>query len=321
MLRWGFIGAGNVAKLALAPAVHNSASAHLQGVASRSPQLASALNPTTTYSDYNALLADDKVDAIYISLPNHLHATWAIKALNAGKHVLCEKPFATSLADATAMAEAATQNQRTLMEAIWFNFHPRTQRLVQLIKSGELGQLTQIDSTFTFTINAPDNYRLKGDMGGGALLDLGPYLLHLWAGLTGPTSEINYTQINQNFSGSAVDMTTTFIAEINKTVLANATASFIQAPKQEITITTQSAKNEFSKIEFSEGEAFTNHNAPSAITIAGHRESFAPVDPYQLMIEDFAAITQGKTNTIAALATTLQVTAQLEEIAASHIRN
>jgi D-xylose 1-dehydrogenase (NADP+, D-xylono-1,5-lactone-forming) len=316
MLRWGFIGAGNVAKLALAPAVHSSATAHLQGVASRNPTLASALNPTTTYSDYNALLADSAIDAIYISLPNHLHATWTIKALNAGKHVLCEKPFATSLSDATAMAEAATENQRTLMEAIWFNFHPRTRRLIQLIESGELGEISQIDSIFTFTINAPDNYRLNGDMGGGALLDLGPYLLHLWASLTGPTSKINYTQINQNFSGSAVDMTTIFTAEIDKTVLANATASFIQAPKQEITINTQSAL-----IEFSEGEAFTNHNAPSALTIAGHKESFAPVDPYQLMIEEFAAITQGKTNTIAPLATTLQVTAQLEEIAATSIRS
>ena len=316
MLRWGFIGAGYVASRALAPAVHSSATAHLQAVASRNPTLASALNPTTTYSDYNALLADSAIDAIYISLPNHLHATWTIKALNAGKHVLCEKPFATSLSDATAMAEAATENQRTLMEAIWFNFHPRTRRLIQLIESGELGEISQINSTFTFTINAPDNYRLKGDMGGGALLDLGPYLLHLWAGLTGNTSEINYTQINQNFSGSAVDMTTTFTAEIDKTVLANATASFIQAPKQEITINTESTK-----IEFSEGEAFTNHNAPSALTIAGHKESFAPVDPYQLMIDDFAAITQGKTNTIAALATTLQVTAQLEKIAATSIHS
>ena len=316
MLRWGFIGAGYVASRALAPAVHSSATAHLQAVASRNPTLASALNPTTTYSDYNALLADSAIDAIYISLPNHLHATWTIKALNAGKHVLCEKPFATSLSDATAMAEAATENQRTLMEAIWFNFHPRTRRLIQLIESGELGEISQIDSIFTFTINAPDNYRLNGDMGGGALLDLGPYLLHLCASLTVPTSKINYTQINQNFSGSAVDMTTIFTAEIDKTVLANATASFIQAPKQEITINTESTK-----IEFSEGEAFTNHNAPSALTIAGHKESFAPVDPYQLMIDDFAAITQGKTNTIAALATTLQVTAQLEKIAATSIHS
>ena len=316
MLRWGFIGAGYVASRALAPAVHSSPTAHLQAVASRNPTLASALNPTTTYSDYNALLADSAIDAIYISLPNHLHATWTIKALNAGKHVLCEKPFATSLSDATAMTEAATENQRTLMEAIWFNFHPRTRRLMQLIESGELGEISQINSSFSFQIDAPDNYRLNGDMGGGALLDLGPYLLHLWAGLTGNTSNITYTQIHQNFSDSAVDMTTTFTAEINKTVLANATASFIQAPKQEITINTESAK-----IEFSEGEAFTNHNAPSALTIAGHKESFAPVDPYQLMIEEFAAITQGKTNTIAALATTLQVTAQLEKIAATSIRS
>jgi D-xylose 1-dehydrogenase (NADP+, D-xylono-1,5-lactone-forming) len=316
MLRWGFIGAGYVASRALAPAVHKSPNAHLQAVASRNPTLASALNPTTTYSDYNALLADSKIDAIYISLPNHLHATWTIAALNAGKHVLCEKPFATSLSDATAMAEAATQNQRTLMEAIWFNFHPRTRRLVQLIESGELGEISQINSSFSFQIAAPDNYRLKDNMGGGALLDLGPYQLHLWASLTGNTAEINYTNINQDFSRNTVDMTTTITAEINKTVLANANVSFIQAPKQEITINTQSAL-----IEFSEGEAFTNHNAPSALTIAGQKESFAPVDPYQLMIEDFAAITRGKTNTSATLATTLQVTAQLEKIAATGIRS
>lgn len=316
MLRWGFIGAGYVATRALAPAVHKSASAHLQAVASRNPALASALNPTTTYSDYNALLADKDVDAIYISLPNHLHATWTIAALNAGKHVLCEKPFATTLADATAMAHAALQNQRTLMEAIWFNWHPRTRRVLQLIHSGDLGEITEINCNFSFLLDTPDNYRLKAAMGGGALLDLGPYPLHLWAALAGANPLFDFQTITQIFGKSEVDQSTYFKAVISNKITAEASVSFIQAPSQEITITTQSAE-----IVFSEGEAFTNHNAPSALTISGRTELFAPVDPYQLMIEDFHAATQGATSTIAPLATTLQIAEQLELINSTHIHS
>lgn len=310
MLRWGFIGAGFVASRALAPAVHRSVTAHLQAVASRNPAQATALNPTTVYSDYSALLADPNVDAVYISLPNHLHAQWTIAALNAGKDVLCEKPFAMNPQETTAMFQSAAENKRLLMEAIWFKWHPRTKRLQELVKGGDIGALATIDSTFTFPINAPGNYRLDPTMGGGALFDLGPYQLHLWELLLGSSTDIKYININQDFADSVVDMTTRFSAFINGSVAAESLVSFDQPETQIISVSGTQAT-----ISFDKGEAFTSHNAPSSLSIANKTEDFAPVDSYQLMIEDFYAITQGAPNERAPLAATLFVAEQIERIA------
>jgi xylose dehydrogenase (NAD/NADP) len=309
-LRWGFIGAGFVASRALAPAVHASPGAHLQAVASRDLTKAHALTPTTTYSDYNALLADPTVDAVYISLPNHLHAAWVIAALNAGKHVLCEKPFATSAHEAQAMIATAAECQRTLMEAIWFKWHPRMRRLTELVAGGAIGPISTIDSGFSFILDAPDNYRLDPAMGGGSLLDLGPYQLHLWSALTGDAAQIHYDTIEQDFSERGVDLTTSFTARINQEISATSVVSFTRAPEQHIRVSGLDAT-----IDFTSGEAFTSWQAPSSLTLAGVEEAFPPVDPFQLMIEDFALITEGAPNTTAPLSTTLFVAQQLERIA------
>jgi D-xylose 1-dehydrogenase (NADP+, D-xylono-1,5-lactone-forming) len=310
-LRWGFIGAGFVASRALAPAVHASPGAHLQAVASRDLAKAHALTPTTTYSDYNALLADPTVDAVYISLPNHLHAAWVIAALNAGKHVLCEKPFATSAHETQTMIAAATECQRTLMEAIWFKWHPRMRRLTELVERGAIGPITTIDSGFSFVLDAPENYRLDPAMGGGSLLDLGPYQLHLWAALTGNTAQIDYDTIERELSARGVDLTTSFTARINQGISATSVVSFTRAPEQHIRVSGIDTT-----IDFTTGEAFTSWHAPSSLTLAGVEEAFPPVDPFQLMIEDFASITEGAPNTTAPLETTLFVAQQLERIAA-----
>ena len=310
-LRWGFIGAGYVASRALAPAVHTSSGAHLQAAASRDLTKARALNPTTAYSDYTALLADPKVDAVYISLPNHLHATWVIAALNAGKHVLCEKPFATSTHEAQAMIATAAERQRTLMEAIWFKWHPRMRRLTELVAGGAIGPISTIDSGFSFILDAPENYRLDPAMGGGSLLDLGPYQLHLWSALTGNAAQIHYDTIEQDFSERGVDLTTSFTARINQEISATSVVSFTRAPEQHIRVSGIDAT-----IDFATGEAFTSWQAPSSLTLAGVEEAFPPVDPFQLMIEDFASITEGAPNTTAPLETTLFVAQQLERIAA-----
>ncbi len=309
-LRWGFIGAGYVASRALAPAVHTSPGAHLQAAASRDLTKARALNATTSYSDYTALLADPKVDAVYISLPNHLHAAWVIAALKAGKHVLCEKPFATSASEAQAMIATATECQRTLMEAIWFKWHPRMRRLTELVARGAIGPITTIDSGFSFVLDAPDNYRLDPAMGGGSLLDLGPYQLHLWSALTGNTAQIDYDTIERELGARGVDMTTSFTARINKTISATSVVSFTRSPEQHIKVSGADTT-----IDFTTGEAFTSWHAPSALTLAGVEETFAPVDPFQLMIEDFALITEGAANTTAPLEATLFVAQQLERIA------
>ena len=113
--RWGLIGASWIATKAIAPAMHAASDAIVQAVASRDLKRAQALNPLTIHSSYEALINDPLVDAVYISLPNHLHCGWSVAALNAGKHVLCEKPFAMNTAEVEIMAQAAQDNDRLLV--------------------------------------------------------------------------------------------------------------------------------------------------------------------------------------------------------------
>jgi predicted dehydrogenase len=177
-IRWGFLGASWVAATALVPAVSAANNASLFAVASRDPERSRTLNPNKVHQSYEDLISDPDVDAIYISLANHLHLEWATRALNAGKHVLCEKPLATSFIEAKAMADAAAANDRLLVEAVWTRWHPRFERMVELVRNGDLGQLQSIDSAFTFTTTFTENYRLVPEMGGGSLLDVGPYQAH-----------------------------------------------------------------------------------------------------------------------------------------------
>jgi predicted dehydrogenase len=165
-LAWGVLGASSyVATRAVLPAIAASPSSRLVAVASR------------PFSHYHELLADPDVDAVYIPLPNHLHHEWTIRAAEAGKHVLCEKPLARTAAEAEEMAAACHQAGVVLMEAYMAPFHPRASTLASLVSSGGLGQLRAGWATFTFPLRDPANHRWLPEAGGGALLDLGIYCL------------------------------------------------------------------------------------------------------------------------------------------------
>ena len=175
-VRWGFLGAGNVATFALAPAVHAACGAVLQAVAAREPDRARALRPTgRVYGDYAALLEDDDVDAVYISLPNAAHRRWALAALDAGKHVLCEKPLACSAAEVHELAAAARSTDRLLVEATWYRWHPRTRRALSLLD--DLGPALEVEAAFCFGDVPAGDFRLDPAQGGGALADVGCYAL------------------------------------------------------------------------------------------------------------------------------------------------
>lgn len=173
---FGFLGAGNIARTALAPAVHAADGAHLQAVAARDASRAAALEPAgRSYDDYEALLADDSVEVVYVSLANDAHATWTVRALEAGKHVLCEKPLGLDAAEVTRMTEAARAADRLLVEAWWYRWHPRTQRAVKLVRSGAIGTVRRVEADFSFDADLTGNYRLDATKGGGALYDVGCY--------------------------------------------------------------------------------------------------------------------------------------------------
>src|SRR5204862_7460637 len=125
------------------------------------------------HGSYAALLADDQVEAVYISLPNSLHVPWSIRALEAGKHVLCEKPLARTAVDAEDAFDAAEHAGRLLMEAFMWRFTPQTRRLTELVAEGAIGRLRLVRASFSFLLDNPENVRLLADLDGGALMDVG----------------------------------------------------------------------------------------------------------------------------------------------------
>jgi len=177
---FGFLGAGDIARTALGPAVHAADGAHLQAAAARDASRAAALEPAgRSFDDYAALLGDDTVDVVYVSLANDAHAPWTIAALEAGKHVLCEKPLGLDPAEVGRMHDAAAAAGRLLVEAWWYRWHPRTLRAIQLVTSGAIGRVTRVETEFSFDGDfdgqAAGSYRLDAGKGGGALYDVGCY--------------------------------------------------------------------------------------------------------------------------------------------------
>lgn len=185
-LRWGFLGAARIAK-SYAPAMQASRNGKVCAVAARDAdrarRFADEMGIPRALGDYQALLDDPEIDAIYLALPNALHAEWAIRALRSGKHVLCEKPLATSTADAQAMRSASLETGRLLAEAAMYRLHPVNITALELLHSGRIGDLVSADATFFAPVDESDPIRFSPALGGGALLDLGFYCVNLlrWA--------------------------------------------------------------------------------------------------------------------------------------------
>jgi D-xylose 1-dehydrogenase (NADP+, D-xylono-1,5-lactone-forming) len=178
----GILGAANIARH-FASAVNGSAKVNIVAIASRTLASAEAFAAKNAipraFGSYEALLADPDIEAIYNPLPNSLHAEWSIRALEAGKHVLCEKPIAVTAAEARAMFAAATRAGRLLLEAFPYRSQPQTHALADVIASGAIGRPRLIQAGFGFPLADPANIRLDPALGGGALLDAGSYAVSL----------------------------------------------------------------------------------------------------------------------------------------------
>ena len=161
------------------PAAHASSKVELVAVASRDQMRADRYAKTweiqRAYGSYDALLADPEVEAVYISLPNSLHCEWAIKALEAGKHVLCEKPLSRRASEVEAAFDAADRTGRLLSEAFMYRHNPQTKRAKQLVDEGAIGELRLIRAVFSYPLYDEDNIRMSTDLDGGALMDVGCY--------------------------------------------------------------------------------------------------------------------------------------------------
>ncbi|MDQ4036050.1 MAG: Gfo/Idh/MocA family oxidoreductase [Chloroflexota bacterium] len=193
-LRWGVLSTAVIARTKVIPGIQRAPNCEVIAIASRDPSLAERaakeLGIPTAHGSYEALLADPEVDAVYVPLPNHLHATWSIAAAEAGKHVLCEKPLATTARDVERMIDAADRASVRLMEAFMYRLHPSWIAARELVDSGRIGRLTAVQSWFSFYNDDPANIRNVLASGGGALYDIGCYAVNLSRMLFGsePTS-------------------------------------------------------------------------------------------------------------------------------------
>jgi predicted dehydrogenase len=178
ILNWGLLSTANI-NGALIPPLNASKRNRLLAVASRSQSTAEAYardwKIPRALGSYEAMLGDSEIDVIYNSLPNHLHAEWTIKALRAGKHVLCEKPFALTLAEADAMIAASKETGKVLAEAFMYRHHPQTLKVKEMVDKGKLGNLQTFRGAFTFTLTRKNDIRTKIETGGGSIWDVGCY--------------------------------------------------------------------------------------------------------------------------------------------------
>jgi len=181
-VKWGILGCAKIAATAMIPAIRDSANGEALAVASRGPEKAAdyagRFGIPRAYSSYEALLEDPEVQAVYIPLPNSLHRLWTIRAAEMGKHVLCEKPIAGNAGQAEEMADACRQHGVLLMEAFAHRFHPQYDRIIEILRGGQIGRILRIAASMSRSSYPPDNIRMSRDLAGGALMDLGCYCIN-----------------------------------------------------------------------------------------------------------------------------------------------
>jgi predicted dehydrogenase len=183
-IRWGVLSTAKIGTEQVIPAMQLGQYCEIAAIASRHVDKAQAaakqLGIPKAYGSYEELLADPDIDAVYIPLPNHLHVPWSIKALDAGKHVLCEKPIGLTTAEARELLDAAQKRPALkVMEAFMYRHHPQWRRARGLVTEGKIGELRTIQSFFSYYNLDPDNIRNKAEIGGGGLMDIGCYCISL----------------------------------------------------------------------------------------------------------------------------------------------
>jgi predicted dehydrogenase len=232
-----------------------------------------------------------------------------VAALKAGKHVLCEKPFAMNTAEVEIMIQAARDNDRLLVEAVWSRWHPRMIRMIDYVKAGNIGEIVSIESSFTFPASIDDNYRAVPAMGGGALFDIGVYPLHAMVGLVGDNAQVEIENCDVNVGPTGIDLTSKWQMRFNGSITAHGLASFEMPENQSLIV-----RGEKESVELLGKEAFTSWHANSSLRLGKHNEEFEGVDPYRLMVENFGKKLQGQPSWVLPLETSLSVAKMVDQL-------
>lgn len=302
--KWGFIGAGEIARRALFPAISKSSIGEIYAVASRDRNKALTLSPNgVVYTNYDDLLADPHVEGVYISLPNSYHVPLAIRAMQAGKHVLCEKPLAMNAEQVREAIEVSEKTGKMLVEASWYRWHPRTQRIQEVMKSGVLGKISRIRTCFTFNGMDEANIRHDRELGGGMIYDLGPYSIAspLWI-MDFP--EVSNLEVRAVFNAHGVDESTRVNYSLGETKCEAFVSCVIQMTHWLI------IEGENGSIRAGGNDAFSPHNMATTLllNIGGKEtiEHFEPEDPFQLMSDAFARKARGENSWVMPLSESLR---------------
>ncbi|WP_150270170.1 Gfo/Idh/MocA family protein [Paenibacillus tepidiphilus] len=295
-LKWGILGCAQIATGAVIPAIQESERGMVAAVASRgldkSSAVAAQFGIDKAYGSYEELLADPEIDAVYIPLPNHLHREWVIRAAEAGKHVLCEKPIALSSSEALEMTEACRQAGVHLAEAYMYRHHPRIAQLQEIIARGDIGELRSIRGTFTYN-DAEDrsNIRFKSAWGGGSLYDVGCYPLSAARLLYGAEPEAVTVQAIFSPEHDGVDMMASGLVEFPGGVSLIFDCGMWAYNRQLLEVLGTEGRIEV-PMPFNarfEDAGFTVYKGDEAIAVAG-----TGANPYVCQADHFAAAVSGE---------------------------
>jgi predicted dehydrogenase len=294
------LGNATIGRKCVIPAIAKSANGTLRSLGTRDPEkaraLASAHGIERLVAGYAAVLADPEVDAVYIPLPNHLHRPWTLKALQAGKHVLCEKPLALNAAEAREMAAAAAASGRRLMEAYMYRFHPRSRVVKALADGGGLGRIASVRAAFCFPMDAAlieggGNIRLRPETGGGALLDVGGYGVSAarWL-LSAEPSAVQAQAVYRH----GVDVHVMGTLRFADGALAAIEAGFTSTLQQTFSVSGSDAAVELPHNAFIPWEAEALYTLRRKDEESGEVRRVPGADEYRLMVEHFAEAVLGR---------------------------
>jgi predicted dehydrogenase len=296
-MRIGVLGAANIARKVVIPSILRAQDVELVAIASGSQRAADFLAETDlTHADgrpiaetvracsYEELVAAPDVDAVYIPLPNNLHAEWSKRAADGGKHVLCEKPAARTRSEAAELIEHCVDRGVIWMEAFMYRFHPQWKTVFERLRDGTIGDLKLVRSVFTFTISSPENVRMQPELGGGSLYDVGYYCVNAARWLLG--AEPVAVSASMHLSATGVDDEFSGVLDFGDGRSALIASSFTQPYRHEVEVLGTTGRIRIPT-------AFVNGSEDLEIELergsgTWERIRVAGDDEYRLEVEDFA---------------------------------
>ena len=316
-VRWGVLSVANIGVKRVVPAILASSNGQLMAVASRNPhrarELFAHIPQVRIYGAYESLLEDPEIEAVYIPLPNSMHAEWSIRALEAGKHVLCEKPLAVTVQQGRTMVEVARANDRLLMEAFMYRYHPQTLWALEQVHGGRIGTVKLVHASFAFNVmqsSHPHNIRLQASLAGGSLMDVGCYPVNFCRAVFGHPPSVVTARVYKPDDGQ-VELTTNAVLDFGDGRFGLIDSSFDLPTRQVAEIHGENGSICI-PLPFTPGEV----EVEVILSLEGQtiHQHIARVDQYRLEVEHFGACVRSGTQPVFDLTETLENLATLEAI-------